>query len=194
MSAFTELDETFGANWTTVLVGWNGLGILSPWPERWTESPPLLSAKEVASYAYRVLDTAVDPAEQALVVELLSQDLSTSQRETIRDILHQLSSLVNSDPATEVRKWRLVLLEQTLRELPKDAVHGLATLSDFWQDFGFPSDSPHVVQGRGNNVSPLEYYREDYFHKLLEAHYTWIQHEKASLDNKKRCQEPFKKG
>src|SRR5579862_506926 len=148
MSTFAELRAAFGVNWTTVLVGWNGLGVLSPWPGRWTEFPPLLSADEVAAYADEMLTSSADPTEQDLIVKLLSLNPRTESRETVKDILSRLSDLDGSDPAIELRKWRLVILEQVLKEMPHDALYGLMALTEFWQSFGFPSDSPHEVQGR----------------------------------------------
>jgi hypothetical protein len=181
MKAFARVRSAFDVNWTTVLVGWRGLGVLSPWPNRWMEFPPLLTADEVAAYARERLAASPNGAEQALLGELLSLDLRAENREEVTAMLNRLSESVGHDAAIELRRWRLVLLEQTLSDMPHDPLYGLTALTEFWQSFGFPADSPHVVQGRGNTVSPADYYQPDNFRKLLAAHTRWIEDERAAL-------------
>lgn len=181
MSTFEELKVAFDVNWMTVLVGWNGLGGLSPWPDRWVEFPPLMSADEIAAYADEKLASLSNLVEQDLIVALLSPDLRNESREAVKNLLTPLSDLSGSDLGIELRKWRLVLLEETLASMPKDALHGLMALSEFWQNFGFPSDSPHEVQGRGNTVGPSEYYQQDNLDRLVARHRAWIEKEKAAL-------------
>jgi len=181
MSTFENLKAAFVANWTTVLVGWNGPGVLSPWPDRWVEFPPLISPDEIAAYANDRLAATSDPAEQALIVALSSSDLRTEGRETIKDLLAPLSELDAGDPDIEIRKWRLVLLEQVLENMPHDPLYGLMALTEFWQSFGFPSDGPHEVQGKGNTLTPSEYYKQENVHRLVARHYEWVEGEKAAL-------------
>ncbi len=181
MSIFSNIRAAFDMNWTTVLVGWEGLGVLSPWPSRWTEFPSLVSGEEVAVYAEERLASATDPSGQDLILKLLSVDLRTESREAIRDLLKPLSDLDGNDPAIELRKWRLVLLEQVLENMPQDTLHGLMALTEFWQGFGFPPDSPHQVQGRGNEIGPKEYYTAENFREALNRHRRWIEKETAEL-------------
>jgi len=185
MSAFAKLRAEFDTNWTTILVGWSGLGVLSAWPDRWGEFPPLLSADEVAADADERLASSADTTEQNLIVELLSLDLRTESRETIRGFLQRLSDLDRGDPAIELRKWRLILLEQVLGVMPQDALYGLMALTEFWQSFGFPSDSPHEVQGRGNAITPPEYYQQENLRRLLARHRAWIDDERAAINKLK---------
>jgi hypothetical protein len=181
MTSFAKLRGEFSANWTTALVGWTGLGILSPWPERWTQAPSLLSAGELSAYAEERLVTASDPPKQALIIELLSLDLRTEPRQAVLDILNRLSDLDGGDPALELRKWRLLLLEILLQDIPQDAVDGLIALTEFWANFGFPSGSPHEVQGRENSISPSEYYQPENLVRLLRRHREWIEGERQRL-------------
>ena len=181
MSAFEELKAAFGANWATVLVGWNGLGVLSPWPDRWTEFPPLILPSEIAAYADERLAASSEPEEQQLIVAISTIDLQTESREMIRGLLLPLSELDGRDPEIELRKWRVVLLEQVLEEMPQEALYGLMALTEFWLSFGFPSDSPHDVQGRGNTISPSEYYQQDNLDRLVARHRAWIENERTAL-------------
>src|ERR1700719_230669 len=109
MTAFTKLKGTFGANWTTVLVGWKGVGPLA-WPERWTEFPSLLSAEEIAAYAEEQLTSSSVRTEKELIAEILSWNLRNQGRESVKDILDRLSDLDCGDPPLELRKWRVALV------------------------------------------------------------------------------------
>jgi len=175
--------RSFGANWTTVLIGWNGLGMLSPWPGRWTEFPSLLSREEIVSYANERLERSSNSStERDLVLRLLAADLPGETREEIKALLEPLSEASNGNPALELRKWRLVLLEQLLRDLPQGRPSSaLVALTEFWQDFGFPGDSPHEVQGRDNTISPLDYYQQRTLDLALAKHLAWIDREKLEL-------------
>jgi hypothetical protein len=191
MNVFSKLRANFDISWTTILVGWNGLGAFSPWPDRSDEFPPLLSADDLVTYANERVASSSGVAEDDLIAKLLSLDLRTESRETIRDVLTHLSNLCRGNPAFEIRKWRLILLEELLDNIPKDALYGLMALTEFWQSFGFPLDSPHEVQGRGNKVAPSEYYQEHNLYQLLARHRIWAQKEKIALSNEQRGQQPI---
>lgn len=171
MTLFARLSETFSVNWTTLLVGWD-----RPW-----ESPAVLSTDDIDSHATERLASGVDARDEALIVELLALDLPNADRALIRRCLARLSDLCRSDPSSELRKWRVVLLEQLLENLATDPVYGLIALTEFWLGFGFPPDSPHEVQGRDNSMSASEYYQEDNYRRLLLRHRSWIEQEKRDL-------------
>jgi len=168
-------------NWTTVLVGWKGLGVFSPWPAHSADFPPLLSADELAAYSSERLASSSSAAEDDLVARLLSLDLHTESRETITEHLAPLSDLCGCASSRELRKWQVILLEDLLDHIPSDPLYGLIALTEFWQGFGFPPDSPHEVQGKGNTLSPDDYYQEDNYHKLVSRHKAWVEQEKAAL-------------
>jgi hypothetical protein len=181
MSPFARLKAQFVVNWTTVLVGWKGLGVFSPWPARSADFPPLLSVDELTAYANERLASSSDAAEDDLVVRLLSCDLHTESRETITEHLAKLSDLCGCDSSRELRKWQVVLLEDLLGNIPSDPLYGLIALTEFWQNFGFPPDSPHEVQGKGNTVTPDDYYQESNYQRLVSRHKAWIEQEKTGL-------------
>jgi len=187
MNVFPKIREVFDANWTTVLVGWEGFGVLSPWPDRWTEFLPLITIDEIVFYAEERLSFASDP-ERDLILKFQTPDLRSETREEIKNLLIPLSELAGGDHEVELRKWRLVLLEQVLEKIPKYPLYGLMALTEFWQSFGFPSDSPHEIQGRGNEITPEQYYQQENLTRLLRRHYVWIKDEKAVL-KKPRSQE-----
>ena len=46
---------------------------------------------------------------------------------------------------------------------------------------GFPEDSPHIFQGRNNNITPEEYYTQENYDYLYEKHIEWLQKEIKSI-------------
>jgi hypothetical protein len=182
MSIFAELRTQFDVNWMTLVVGWDGLAAFSQLPDPSNASPPLLSADEVFSFANNRMElSASSSAEEGLVASLLSLDPRAASLEEIRTPLARLATLTKGDWAVELRKWRLVLLEGVLQTLPDDAIYGLIALTEFWQQLDYPADSPHVVQGRGNEIPPADYYQKDNFDRLLTRHQIWVDKERAII-------------
>lgn len=181
MSSFTRLKQQFGANWTTALVGWRGLGALSPWPERWADFPSLLSVDDLLAFADERLASSSDVTEDESIIGLLSLNLHSESRETILEHLARLAKLGDGDPSRELRKWRAVLLEDLLDGLAADPLDGMMAFSEFWQNFGFPPDSPHEIQGRGNTVHPAEYYGPSNYHQVVSRHRQWLARERSEL-------------
>jgi hypothetical protein len=186
MSTFARIRADFNATWTTTLVGWIGLGILSPWPDRWETFPPLISASDLDDYANDRLALSGSASEKDLIVELLSLDLRTESRHVVKEALKRLSDLDRSDSSIEIRKWRQALLEELLDDISQDPFDGLMSLGEFWQSFNFPPDSPHEFQDNGNQDTHLKYYGESNFQRLLRKHRTWLQKEKVQLKKYER--------
>ncbi len=57
----------------------------------------------------------------------------------------------------------------------------LLTLTDFWAERDYPMHSPHTVQGRGNSISPADYYNLDNYRNILESHRQWAAREEVIL-------------
>jgi hypothetical protein len=151
-------------NWRTVLVGFVGPGKLGR----------LLKPEDVLSYAEDAI--AQGDTSDEVVALAVSDDSEEIERH-----LRTLSSHEQLSVEREEKKWRVLLLKEALADLPRDPLSGLLALTSFWERFDFPEDSPHVVQGRGNKLSPIEYYTEDNFRDAVERHAGWIERELASL-------------
>ena len=181
MSAFSKLKAVFGANWTTIFVGWRGLGVLSPWPDRWIEFPSLICASDVDDYAGERLLLSSNVADQDLISNLMVVEDKEANRLAVKAALEVLSKRDGGVEEVELRKWRLIFLDDCLRTLPDDAVYGPLALSEFWQTFGFPPDSPHEIQGRHNSISARDYYNDGSFQDILKRHLLWKEKEKSEL-------------
>ena len=151
-------------NLNTILVGWSGFGKFSR----------QLFPKDIIDYAVRLVSD--DENQPADVWELAS--LSVSDTQELDGILSRFQ-LNNTEQ--EQRKWRVILVKLLLTELPNDYLQGLISLTEFWDKFGYPDDSPHVVQGRNNQVSPTDYYTQENYLKILDAHKIWVENEISNL-------------
>lgn len=181
MSIFQQLKHEFPVNWATVLVGWKGLGVVSPWPERWTEFPSLLTAKEIEDYALERLESAASSVELSAVSDLAFMDICSKRREEIASLLVPLSESDHGDLGFELRKWRLAILQETLENLPTDPVGVVLALTEFWNSFGFPSDAPREAREMGSSVRPAEYFQQANVDRLLLSHREWVANELAAL-------------
>ncbi len=75
----------------------------------------------------------------------------------------------------------VTLLAQFPKTVPNEPLHGLLALTEFWGMFGYPDDSPHTVQGRGNRIAPNEYYSDENFRSILCRHVEWVSSELRDL-------------
>jgi Uncharacterized protein conserved in bacteria (DUF2247) len=150
--------------WPVIRAGWEGTGL----------GGRQLDLADVTGFACDQLagsgagDQADDIADLCIAAD--SEDAGRA-----------LSALAPDIPASAVRTWRAVLLGRLLTALPASAVAGLTELTSFWGSLGFPADMPHVVQGRGNDISPADYYTVANYQRLLRRHRDWLSSEIASL-------------
>lgn len=70
MSRFDTLKTLFQYNWNTVLTGWRGVDVYSPWLNDWARFPPLLTEAEILDYCYEVV---ADGEAQLQVAELIEE-------------------------------------------------------------------------------------------------------------------------
>jgi hypothetical protein len=154
-------------NWTTILVGWEGPGKL----------PRQLSSSEVASYAARMIEKS--PEQPVEVFQLA--DASVGEDDKIYRLIRNLSAQEASDRNFETRKWRLFLLEEAMKELGDDPIYGLLHLSEFWEKFDYPADSPHEIQGRNNQYPPEAFYTDETFQRIIASHRQWLNDETTYL-------------
>lgn len=168
MSYLSDLrDMGIHVNWRTLLIGLEGPG----------KHPPLLSLEEVRAFADEQLTNSAVPPEGAVAVTIALD----GDPDEIHTILRKLAHEEKSEPARELRKWRLALLKRAMMELPQDPLYGLLALTEFWERFDFSPDSPHAVQGRGNQTSPTDYFTEDNYRRLIQKHREWISAETTAL-------------
>jgi len=176
MNTFDKMREEFFINWVTVIIGWNN----------YFHQPPLISFDEIKEFAFKRLESLdCSPFEEETIIKLLS--LNETDRETISVLLNSLIPQSNATTSIEERKWRVIRLDEMLNSIPVNPIDGLIALTDFWASYDYPSDSPHIVQGKDNEISPVDYYKESFFQKMLLAHRKWICKEKQEIHNINCC-------
>jgi hypothetical protein len=156
---FEELKKRVALDWTILLVGWQGFG-----PYR-----SLVTPFDIAQFALERLENEQEPSLD--VIELATTDAGADE---MGNRLGRMASPDRADHEAAKRKWIAVLLDDKLQSLPSDPLYGLLELTEFWADLGFPSYSPHQVQGKGNATIPQDYYTETNFRKVLDENRRWI--------------------
>lgn len=147
-------------NWATILIGWNG-------PGKFTR---ILTGQEIIEYALELIESDSNVLEEVWLLV----GCNKNDTEEIQDLLVKLAS-VECNEANEVLKWQIVLLQDELEKIDKRPLYGLLQLTEFWDKFNYPSDSPHIVQGMNNEVSPEEYYTKENFDNLIRAQNEWVE-------------------
>jgi len=161
MSALDDF-KTAGlpVNWRTLLVGWDGPG----------KHPSMLTLDDIRKYAAERLAES-ESLEDIVAIAVASDD----EGEQVRGRLRALAARERSTVGEELRKWQIVLLARQLGELPTDPLYGLLALTEFWGQFDFPSDGPHVVQSPG----ATEYYTDRNYEYLVGKHRAWLDEQLA---------------
>ena len=149
----------FKVTWDVVRLGWEGPGNFQR----------QLFVDQINYFADLMIIDASD-AELGKIAELCT----TADEQVIAEMLFHLSPEI-SDRA--LRIWRVVLLESTLSSLSNDPLYGLIELTDFWSKLGYSLDSPNIIQGVDNDLTPTEYYTQENLEKILDSHREWLKKE-----------------
>jgi hypothetical protein len=153
-------------DWDVVRLGWEGVG----------GEHRLLSLDDIRTFA----DQEIVSASEQQIADVAELCTAASELD-VKDVLERLAP---APSFIAVRIWRAVLLERLLRAPRESPVDILFELTSFWGGFGYPTESPHTVQGRGNSISPTAYYTEDTARKALEDNRRWLEQEIAALRQK----------
>lgn len=131
-----------------------------------------LRVEDVVEYAIEQLEAGNDRIE---VCELAG--FYDSDSDYLLNILYELASEENSHDEFEDRKLRAVIIRNCLKHKRENCIDGLMELTELWLELGCPKDSPHTIQGKDNNISPIEYYTDDNYNFLYEKNIEWLKKE-----------------
>ena len=137
-----------------------------------------LSTEEILNYAIKC---SCDDKIQDTNLELLACEY----KENIEQIDMYIKKLADSEDSNferEFRKWRAIYVKIELKK-QSNYWTGLIHLNDIWSKFDFPNDSPYILQGVNNNITPKEYYTEENYIYLYEKIIKWLQIELEYLRN-----------
>jgi len=163
------IEKGFEITWTLLNIGFDGSA----------KFKKQLNEQDIIDYAI----SKIENGDESLDVVLLAS-LHAANTEEISELLKKLSDSEKVNVDGEFRKWRAIYVSKHLPDIQDDCIQGLIELGDIWAMFDFPDDSPHVFQGRNNNITPKEYYTQENYERLLEIHRKWLDKEIAYLRNK----------
>lgn len=130
-----------------------------------------ITVDDIIEYAVEQLEKGNDKIE---ICELAWNN--GNMDETLK-CLYELADEEESEGELEERKLRAVILNNQLKKKKSNYVDGLLELTDLWIELGCPADSPHIIQGQDNEISPSEYYTESNYNYLFEKNKKWLKKE-----------------
>lgn len=140
-----------------------------------------IETEEVIEYAIEKLE---EGSEREEICELAGA--YAEEHEEICNVLWKLTEQEDTQNDIENRKIRAVIVSRVLKSKNKNCINGLMDITDLWIELGYPDDSPHIIQGKGNCVSPSEYYTMDNYNFLYEKNVEWLKMELEDLRKKQQ--------
>ena len=134
-----------------------------------------ISTKDVINYAVEQLSRSEEKIE---VFELAGEN--ENDYDHILSLVQKLQEN-NLNYDIEKRKIRIAIVKNTISKKNNDFIDGLLELTDLWCKLDYPKDSPHVIQGLDNFLSPTEYYTKENYDILYKKNYEWFVKELSFL-------------
>lgn len=131
-----------------------------------------LQREDAVAYAIEQLEAG---NEQIAVCELAST--YPSEKDDINVLLDRLVDSEDTTDTLEKRKLRAVIVNEALKEKKENCLDGLVSLTELWISLGCPSDSPHVIQGQNNSITPKDYYTDQNYDLLYKKNAEWLKRE-----------------
>ena len=150
--------------WTLLLICYNSNDLL----KNCQHEKRFVGGDEIINYATNLLSETDDCRIVSLAI------LGENEQEMILDLLQQLSGEEKCDYSVEFRKFRAMYVHKNLPSTNDDFIQGILRITEIWDHFNFPGDSPNV------------YYKfKDYslanFRKLLKINSNWVNEEFIKL-------------
>lgn len=163
MTNIKEIEKlNFKITWKLLYLGFSGSNVFAN----------QLLASDIIDYAIEQLENS-DCDD--IVCELAGE--YNNNTENISNLLKKLAEKEKSDENLELRKWQSIIVAKEIENKNKNPIEGLINLGDIWIHLDFPEDSPHIFQGRNNNITPMQYYTDENYNKIYENHQRWLKNE-----------------
>lgn len=127
---------------------------------------------EIVEYAMEQLGKGVDRIE---ICELAGSN--DGDLDDVINILYELADEEKCQDDFEDRKLRAVRVNNFLKDKNTNSIDGLMGLTELWLELGYTDDTPHIIQGIDNNISPVEYYTDANYNYLYEKNKQWLRDE-----------------
>ena len=135
-----------------------------------------ISIREIVEYAMEQLEKGDDRIEICELAGSNDNDL-----DDVLNILYELADEEKSQDDFEDRKLRAVRVNNFLKNKNTNCIDGLMRLTELWLELGYTDDTPHIIQGKDNNISPVEYYTDVNYNYLYEKNKRWLSDEVSFL-------------
>lgn len=135
-----------------------------------------ISIREIVEYAMEQLEKGDDRIEICELAGSNDNDL-----DDVLNILYELADEEKSQDDFEDRKLRAVRVNNFLKNKNTNCIDGLMGLTELWLELGYTDDTPHIIQGKDNNISPVEYYTDVNYNYLYEKNKRWLSDEVSFL-------------
>ena len=122
-----------------------------------------ISINEIIEYAKEQLEKGDDRIEICELAGSSDYDL-----EDVMDTLYELAKEEKNPDDLEDRKLRAARVNKFLKDKNTNCIDGLMGLTELWLELGCTADSPHIIQGKDNSISPVEYYTDANYNYLYE--------------------------
>ena len=130
------------------------------------------SINEIIEYAKEQLEKGDDRIEICELAGSSDYDL-----EDVMDTLYELAKEEKNPDDLEDRKLRAARVNKFLKDKNTNCIDGLMGLTELWLELGCTADSPHIIQGKDNSISPVEYYTDANYNYLYEKNKHWLKDE-----------------
>lgn len=131
-----------------------------------------ISIREIVEYAMEQLEKGDNRIEICELAGSNDNDL-----DDVLNILYELADEEKSQDDFENRKLRAVRVNNFLKHKSTNCIDGLMGLTELWLELGYTDDTPHIIQGKDNNISPVEYYTDANYNYLYEKNKRWLRDE-----------------
>ena len=131
-----------------------------------------ISINEIVEYAKEQLEKGEDRIEICELAGSGDYDL-----EDVMDTLYELANEEENPDDIEDRKIRAARVNKFLKDKNTNCIDGLMGLTELWLELGFTADSAHIIQGKDNSISPMEYYTDANYNYLYEKNKHWLKDE-----------------
>lgn len=115
-----------------------------------------ISINEIVEYAKEQLEKGEDRIEICELAGSGDYDL-----EDVMDTLYELANEEENPDDIEDRKIRAARVNKFLKDKNTNCIDGLMGLTELWLELGYTADSPHIIQGKDNSISPISYFVQD---------------------------------
>jgi hypothetical protein len=165
-----KLEDYNLSDWGVIFYGFKGV----------PELEDKIDAPYIANFAFSKLNCEGEELATSLVGLTSATFLETSE---IEGLLEDICTRKHINFELSLRKWRFILLEELLDNLPDDPIYALLEITEFWLSWGNPSDKPHIIQGVDNDLTPNQYYTLKNLKELVNKHKQWMADEIRKLRN-----------